>query len=87
MATITVTELASTLDASPREVRKFLRSVETLDAPGKGGRWAIEKREVRSLTKKFTAWQAEKAIAIDAPDDAAEGDDDGATLDAEVATD
>jgi hypothetical protein len=69
MATITVTELATTLDAPAREVRKFLRSVTPDDAqPGKGGRWAIEKREVRSLTKKFAEFEAAKAI--DTPDDA-----------------
>lgn len=71
MATITVNELAETLESNGREVRKFLRAVTPADdQPGKGGRWAIEKRDVRSLTKKFTAWREEhtNAPAEDAPE-------------------
>jgi hypothetical protein len=75
MATITVNELATTLDTDPRTARKFLRSVTPLDAqPGKGGRWMIEKREVRSLAKKFTKYEADRAAARAARD--AEGNDD-----------
>lgn len=66
MATIDIATLATTLDASPREVRKFLRSVTPDDAqPGKGGRWAIEKRDVRSLTKKFAEYRASKEVPND----------------------
>ncbi len=54
MATLTVKELATELDTDPRTARKFLRSITPAEAhPGKGSRWAIEKREVRSLKKKF----------------------------------
>lgn len=70
MATITVNELATTLEANPREVRKFLRTVTPADEqPGKGGRWSIEKREVRSLTKKFTAWREEREATPEVPND------------------
>ena len=62
MATITVQEFATALDTDPRTARKFLRSVTPADAqPGKGSRWAIEKRDVRSLAKKFAAYREELA--------------------------
>lgn len=64
MATITVTDLALELDTDARTARKFLRSITDADAqPGKGSRWAIEKREVRSMKSKFTKFiaAAEKA--------------------------
>ncbi len=54
MATLTITELATELDSTPRDVRKFLRSVTPADEqPGKGHRWQIEKRAVRGLKKQF----------------------------------
>ena len=71
MATITVQEFATSIESTPREVRKFLRAVTPADEqPGKGGRWGIEKRQVRSLTKKFADWQAERASTPDVPEDA-----------------
>lgn len=71
MATMTVAEFASRIDTTPREARKFLRAVTPADAqPGKGGRWAIEARQVRSLASKFTKWQAERASTPEAADDA-----------------
>ena len=68
MATINISEFATIIEATPRDARKFLREVTPEDAqPGKGGRWAIEKREVRSLRTKFAKWDAErKAPANDA---------------------
>lgn len=70
MATINISEFATIIEATPRDARKFLREVTPEDAqPGKGGRWAIEKREVRSLRTKFAKWDAErKAPANDAED-------------------
>lgn len=57
MATITVQDLATELNTDPRTARKFLRSVTPADSqPGKGSRWAIEKRDIRSLRSKFTKW-------------------------------
>lgn len=63
MATITVADLAADLNTDARTARKFLRSITPKDAqPGKGSRWAIEKREVRSLRSKFSKFQeAEEA--------------------------
>jgi hypothetical protein len=96
MATITVAELATELGTDARTTRKFLRNITDADAqPGKGGRWQIEKREVRSLKSKFGKYAAEveatrasrEATAEDA-DEAPEGDfeptaDDLAAIDAE----
>ena len=64
MATITPTELAAKLDTDPRTTRKFLRSITPKeDQPGKGSRWAIEKRDVRSLQAKFKKFEAAEAAA------------------------
>lgn len=64
MATITVQELATDLGTDARTARKFLRSVTPADAqPGKGSRWAIEKRDVRSLKSKFSKFEAAAAQA------------------------
>lgn len=57
MATINISEFATIIEATPRDARKFLREVTPDDAqPGKGGRWAIEKRDLRSLRSKFAKW-------------------------------
>lgn len=75
MATINISTLAETLDATPRTVRKFMRDVTpTEEHPGKGARWTIEKREVRSLKSKFARWSEERAreaeeASTDATDD------------------
>lgn len=59
MATINIAEFATIIEATPRDARKFLREVTPDDAqPGKGGRWSIEKRDVRSLSSKFSKWDA-----------------------------
>ena len=66
MATITTTELATELDTTPRTLRKFLRSdakARNAATPGKGSRYAIEKREVRALAKRFAAWGEAQAAA------------------------
>jgi hypothetical protein len=60
MATITTTEFAEMLETTPRNLRKFLRADlanREIATPGKGSRYAIEKREVKSLTRRFHAWQ------------------------------
>jgi predicted transcriptional regulator len=78
MATITASELAAELGTTPREVRKFLRSdakANDVPTPGKGSRYAIERKSVRSLAKRFAAWdEARKADAEDNSDDTVESD-------------
>ena len=57
MTAITVKELANELGTDARTARKFLRSITEKDEqPGKGARWSIEKKELRSLRKKFNAF-------------------------------
>lgn len=71
MATITPKEFAAKVGSDGRTVRKFLRSAEGLDAKvGKGSRWAIESKQVASLTKRFNRWVEAKSPAPDeAPDE------------------
>lgn len=60
MATINIQDLSTALEANPRTVRKFLRSVTPVeDQPGKGGRWQIEKKDLRSLKKQFETFLVE----------------------------
>lgn len=64
---MTTTELAATLDTTPRELRKFLRSEG--QGVGKGSRYSLpsSKREVASLSKRFAAWgEAKNATEPDA---------------------
>ena len=76
MATINVSEFATIIEATPRDARKFLREVTPDDAqPGKGGRWAIEKREVRSLRSKFAKWDADRKAPANDAEAAPEGDE------------
>ncbi|WNO27756.1 MerR-like helix-turn-helix DNA binding domain protein [Microbacterium phage Huwbert] len=66
MAQMTVNELATKLETSPRTTRKFLRSITPKDEqPGKGKRWSIEKRDVRGLVKKFADFQTEHMRGVD----------------------
>lgn len=59
MATIlTPADLATELGTDARTARKFLRSITPRDEqPGKGSRWAIEKKSLRSLRTKFVAFE------------------------------
>lgn len=69
MAQITTTELATELGTDSRTVRKFLRADARSRGeaiPGKGARWSIERREVRSLKKRFDAWSAAQDEAREA---------------------
>lgn len=73
MATTTPKEFALQVESDARTVRKFLRDVTPRDEhPGKGSRWAIENRQVRSLTKKFRNWDEERKAAEsdETPEDA-----------------
>lgn len=78
MATITPKELATELDTDARTVRKFLRATLPDAAPGKGSRWAIERKQVRSLKAKFAAW-----VAANAPAPAEGEGDEGTAPDAD----
>lgn len=73
MATITTTELATELDCTTRDLRKFLRSDESPVAPvGKGSRYSIEKRQIAQIKKKYAKW--DEARNTPASDDSPESD-------------
>lgn len=87
MAQITTTELAEICETTPRNLRKFLRAdlrERNLEIPGKGARYAIEKREVKGLQNRFKKWNAAqlemraakaKEIAENAQNEIVESDD------------
>lgn len=55
-------DTAAKLDTTPRTLRKFLRSPEGMDAKvGKGARWSIAAKDVRSLQSRFNKWEAAQA--------------------------
>lgn len=57
IATMTTQELADQLGTSPRRLRKFLRSEGSpVERVGKGHRYALEARKVKSLQKSFQRW-------------------------------
>jgi len=69
MAQITASELATELDTTPREVRKFLRAdakAQGTATPGKGARYQIERKQVASLKKRYRAW--DEARKVEAPE-------------------
>ena len=76
MATINIQDLSTALEANPRTVRKFLRSVTPVEnQPGKGGRWQIEKKDLRSLKKQFATFVEEHTRQAEAVlDEVAEAD-------------
>lgn len=62
--TLTPKELAQVLGTDGKTARRFLRSDASGvadQAPGKGGRWAIEATKVRSLKAKFPKWEKDQA--------------------------
>lgn len=81
--TLTPKELAIELDADAKTTRKFLRSRSSglaADAPGKGGRWAIDARKVKGLRTKFAKWDAarrdaEGKVTTDDPEVTPDADD------------
>ena len=71
MATITPKEFAQKLGTDPRTVRKFLRSEAGMNSRvGKGSRWALESKQIASLTKKFRKWDEARKTTdeVDAPE-------------------
>jgi hypothetical protein len=56
---LTAKEVAQALDTDPRTLRKFLRAdakANGTETPGKGSRYAIEAKQVRSLKTRFNRW-------------------------------
>jgi hypothetical protein len=86
--TLTPAELAEAIGTDARTVRKFLRSGEGLDMKvGKGHRWAIEAKQVRSLKSRFAKWEAARtAPAADevGEDENADSVDENEVLEVEI---
>lgn len=66
MAQFTTAEVAAKFDTTPRTLRKFLRSdAKVRDAadslPGKGSRYMIEGKDLKSMGSRFTKWTAAQA--------------------------
>lgn len=66
--TLSAKEVATKLETDARTLRKFLRSDAKSkggkvgeDTPGKGGRYSFTAAEVKSLRKKFSAWEKANA--------------------------
>lgn len=71
MTAHTTASLAATLDTTPRELRKFLRSQDR--GVGKGSRYSLDlnARSIATMRKEFDAWRAaraEKVIADPTPE-------------------
>ena len=85
--TLTTAEVAAELDTTPRTLRKFLRAdarangkADTL--PGKGSRYAIERKSIAPMKKRFAKWQEAEAKAR--AERAAKAAEDAAAAAAEV---
>lgn len=69
--TLTPKEVALRFGTSPKKLRKFLRSdakAKGAESPGKGSRWAIQASTLKTLQKRFDAWNATQgANAPEAP--------------------
>lgn len=87
---LTPTDLAAELGTTPKVTRSFLRAdyrARGLETPGKGSRWAIEKKDLRSLKGRYTKWAAAQAEARAARAQKAAQDAQDAVTDAEVMDD
>ncbi len=57
MAQLSTKELADELGTDPKTLRKFLRTEESgVNPVGQGRRYAIEKRQLRSIQKRYAQW-------------------------------
>lgn len=69
MATIlNCKDIAIKLDTDTRTLRKFLRSDDRIESVGKGGRYSIELKEMRSLTTRFKKWDAMRNLKESTPE-------------------
>ena len=86
--TMTPADLATELGTDARTVRKFLRSITPKEnQPGKGSRWSIEKKQLRSLRSQYTKFQKAQAEAKAAREAAAAADENETEVDETESTD
>lgn len=58
---LTTTDIAAEFNCTTRELRKFLRAdarERNTETPGKGSRYSIPRKELRSLRTRFAKWNA-----------------------------
>lgn len=56
-----IKEVAIELDTDPRTLRKFMRSdASPIPAVGKGSRYEIARRDLRTIKSKFAKWNADR---------------------------
>lgn len=79
---LTVKEVAQKWEITPRTLRKFLRKDTVAqggkvgeDTPGKGGRYSLDAKSLRSLKVRFDAWVAANAAKAEEVTEATESDD------------
>lgn len=53
----TPADIAAEIGITPKECRKYLRSL-TKDRAGKGGRWVISPETAEKLIERYPAWAA-----------------------------
>ena len=73
MAKMTTTEIAEEFGTTTRNLRKFLRSdfAEKGNAtPGKGSRYAIDRRQLKGLQTRFNNWESARAAKESTDSDA-----------------
>lgn len=84
-------DIALEFGVSAKTLRKFLRKDEKAisanggETPGKGGRWAIPANQVKSLQKRFDAWNAANAAKAEEKAESTETVDE--VIDAEITLD
>lgn len=75
--TLTPKEIAQKFATDPKTLRKFLRKDAKnngTENPGKGARWAIPATSLKSLQKRFDAWNATKHTEKEETVETPEGD-------------
>lgn len=74
MTMLTAKEFAAECNTDGRTARKFLR--QEFGIVGKGARWEIERKSLRSLKSKFAKWDDLRKVQVaTAPEDAADPDE------------
>lgn len=85
---LTPKEVAAKFSTDAKTLRKFLRKDMTDKAPGKGARWEIPATSLKSLQKRFDAWNATNhAKATETVEPTEPDTEDEALIDEEIALD
>ena len=66
MATLTINEVGERINVSPRTIRKVLRA-NFDETPGRGGRYAIDEKDIPALESMIAAYSAKTATVLAFP--------------------